>query len=60
MSFDGITTNAVVHELNSLLTNARIEKIYVPNKNEIIISVHTQDRNNYIQIEDDSSVKTLF
>lgn len=47
MSFDGITTNAVVHELNTVLANARIEKIYVPNKTEIIISVHTQDRNNY-------------
>ena len=47
MSFDGITTSAVVHELNSKLQNARIEKIYVPNKSEIILSVHTQDRNNY-------------
>lgn len=47
MSFDGITTRAIVYELNETLKNARIEKIYVPNKNEIIISVHTQDRNNY-------------
>lgn len=47
MSFDGITTNAIVYELNTRLKNARIEKVYVPNKSEIIISVHTQDRNNY-------------
>ena len=47
MSFDGITTNTIVHELNNTLMNSRIEKIYVPNKSEIIISVHTQDRNNY-------------
>ena len=38
MSFDGITTNALVHELNDLLQNARIEKINIPNKNEITIA----------------------
>lgn len=47
MSFDGITTNVVVNELNKLLLNSRIEKIYVPNKNEIIFSFHSQDRKNY-------------
>ena len=46
MSFDGITTKSIVNELNNTLTNSRIEKIYVPNKSEIILSVHTQDRNN--------------
>lgn len=47
MSFDGITTNAITNELNQTLIGARIEKIYVPNKNEIIFSFHTQDRKNY-------------
>ena len=47
MSFDGITTNALVHELNDLLQNARIEKINIPNKNEITISFHTITRKNY-------------
>lgn len=47
MSFDGITTNLIVHELNSTIKNARVEKIYIPNKSEIIISLHTQDRKNY-------------
>lgn len=47
MSFDGITTNAIVNELNQTLIGARIEKIYVPNKNEIIFSFHSQDRKNY-------------
>ena len=46
MSFDGITTNALVHELNDLLQNARIEKINIPNKNEITISFHTITRKN--------------
>lgn len=47
MSFDGITTDAIVHELNDLLPNARIEKINIPNKNEITISFHTVTRKNY-------------
>lgn len=47
MSFDGITTNSIVHELNDLLKNARIEKINIPNKNEITISFHTIARKNY-------------
>ena len=46
MSFDGITTSCIVNELKQMLINARIEKIYVPNKSEIILSVHTQNRNN--------------
>lgn len=47
MSFDGITTSAIVNELSQTLINSRIEKIYVPNKNEIIFSFHTQDRKNH-------------
>lgn len=47
MSFDGITTNAIVHELNDLLKNARIEKINMPSKNEITLSFHTTTRKNY-------------
>lgn len=47
MSFDGIATNVIVNELNRLLTNSRIEKIYIPNKNEVIFSFHTPDRKNY-------------
>lgn len=46
MSFDGITTNVVVNELKNTLIQSRIEKIYVPNKNEIILSLHTQNRKN--------------
>lgn len=46
MSFDGITTHAMVQELNRVLKNSRIEKIYVPNKTEILMTLHTQERNN--------------
>ena len=47
MAFDGITTKNILIELNNNLINARVEKIYVPTKNEIYINFHTQDRNNF-------------
>ncbi len=37
MPFDGIITNAITHELNSVLSNSKIEKINQPQKNEIHI-----------------------
>lgn len=39
MAFDGIITNAMVAELNNLIIDSRVEKIYLPNKNEIILSL---------------------
>ncbi len=46
MAYDGITTKNMVHELRQSLLNARVEKIYVPNKNEVYINFHTQNREN--------------
>lgn len=46
MAFDGITTKIVINELNNVLINSRVEKIYVPTRNEIWISLHTQNRKN--------------
>lgn len=44
--FLGITLKNIINELNKNLINARIEKIYVPTKNDIFISFHTQNRAN--------------
>lgn len=44
MAFDGITTKLVVTELNQTIINSRVEKIYVPNRNEIWLHLHTTDR----------------
>ena len=44
MAFDGITTKVIVNELNNVLINSRVEKIYVPSKNEIWINLHTAFR----------------
>ena len=45
MAFDGIVTKAIVSEL-SLLKDSRIDKIFQPNKNEIILGFYL-DRKNY-------------
>lgn len=40
MAFDGIITSAVIQELNKKLIHCRIEKIYMPTKNDIIFIFH--------------------
>lgn len=44
MAFDGLTTRLIVTELKQILTNSRVEKIYVPNRNEIWLHLHTINR----------------
>ena len=46
MSFDGITTRMVVNELQNIVINSRVEKIFVPSKNEVWLSLHTASREN--------------
>lgn len=41
MPFDGLTIRALSHELNQELQNARIDKIYQPEKDEIVFSIRT-------------------
>lgn len=40
MSFDGIVTNAVVRELQSTIVGGRVDKIYQPEKDELLIFIH--------------------
>ena len=40
MAFDGMVTTAVVSELNDKLLNGKIDKIYQPAAEEIIINIH--------------------
>lgn len=44
MAFDGVTTKLIVNELNNTILNSRVEKIYVPTRNEIWFHLHTGDR----------------
>lgn len=41
MAFDGIVTTAVVCELQNLLTGGRIDKIYQPSSDEIILQIRS-------------------
>lgn len=45
MSYDGIVMRAVALELNNALTGARIDKIYQPTKNEILIHLRQSGQN---------------
>lgn len=39
MAFDGITISSIVYELNGTIINGRIDKIYQPEKDEIIMQI---------------------
>ncbi len=45
MAFDGITTKKIVSELNDVLYGGKINKIYEPNKNEIILGIYAKGIN---------------
>lgn len=41
MPFDGSVVSSIVHELNNKLVNGKIDKVYQPEKDELIISVRS-------------------
>lgn len=43
MAFDGITTKAVISELQPLLIGGKINKIFQPTKNEITLSIYNKE-----------------
>ena len=43
MAFDGFILNAVVTELKDCLSNGRIQKIYQPNSNEIVLGIYVNN-----------------
>ena len=44
MAFDGFVTKSVVTELNNVLTGGKVNKIYEPNKNEIILDIYCKEK----------------
>ena len=54
MAFDGIVTKAVVSELNTCLINGKINKIFEPNKNEILLGVYSSGKNYCLNFSIDS------
>lgn len=49
MAFDGIVTKVIVSELSEL-TGARIDKVFEPNKNEIILGLYSEKKNYALDI----------
>ncbi|MBP3501916.1 MAG: NFACT family protein [Clostridia bacterium] len=45
MAFDGIITNHIVSELNTCLIGGKINKVFEPNKNEIILGIYSHGIN---------------
>lgn len=45
MAFDGIVLKSVVSELNTCLINGKINKIYMPNSNEILLGIYSSGKN---------------
>ncbi|MDR5658332.1 NFACT RNA binding domain-containing protein [Serpentinicella sp. ANB-PHB4] len=45
MALDGLTVSAIVDELSQLVSNNRIEKIYQPEKDEILIIIRSKGSN---------------
>ena len=52
MAFDGIVTKAVASELQELKF-ARLDKIFEPNKNEILLGFYKDSRNYLLNISID-------
>lgn len=55
MAFDGIVTKQIVKELNSYLVNGKINKVFEPNKNEILLGIYANRKNVCLLINIDSS-----
>ncbi len=45
MAFDGIVTKQIIYELNSCLINGKINKVFEPNRNEIILGIYSGGKN---------------
>lgn len=50
MAFDGIVTKQVVLELKSTLIGGKINKVFEPNKNEIILGIYCNGKNYALNI----------
>ena len=44
MAFDGIVTKAIITEFNNIILGSKIDKIYEPDKNTIIISLYSNGK----------------
>ena len=45
MAFDGIVTKKICYELQNCLIGGKINKVFEPNKNEIILGIYSNSKN---------------
>ncbi len=45
MPFDGILLKSIVHELNHKIKNGRVDRIFQPEKDEVVLSIRTMEAN---------------
>lgn len=55
MPFDGIVTSNIVYDLNRKITNGKIEKIYQPEPDEIVLHIHAGSAQNKLLISSGST-----
>lgn len=55
MAFDGIVTKQVIQELNTCLIGGKINKIYQPNKNEILFGIYANSKHYCLLVNIDAS-----
>lgn len=44
MAFDGLVTKSIVSELNELIVGGKLNKIYQPTKNEIVLDIYNKNK----------------
>ena len=55
MAFDGIVTRQVIRELNNCLIDGKINKVFEPNKNEILLGIYANRKNYLLLLNIDAS-----
>lgn len=55
MSFDGIVTRAITHELSEKLTNGRVSKVYQPFETDLLLSIRANRKNYQLYISTSAS-----
>ncbi len=60
MAFDGFFTRVITNELNTTLLNGRVEKIYHPDKNDLVIFIHANNSKHKLYISCDTSHTGLY
>ncbi len=59
MAFDGFVTKCIVSELNSVLINGKINKVFQPNKNEVLFGIYANGKNYALTVSIESSLCRL-